>query len=103
MEKLNNSLENVMQSLMVKCMLNPENKDFYLGTLTTERVKQILLEFNDPDFTKMFWDAFDIAQAHYISHVYQLESVTGTICPECYCLDYMPGVKCPNCEHYEEI
>ncbi|MBP3581952.1 MAG: hypothetical protein J6J33_04300 [Clostridia bacterium] len=102
MEKLNNTLNDTMKNIMVRCMTNPDNKDFYLGTLTVQRIGEILRNFNDPDFTKLFWSAFEVAQAQYISHVYQLESVTGTICPECYCLDYIPGVKCPNCDHYEE-
>lgn len=101
MEHIKNSLSNCLKSLMVSCMLNPDNKDFFIGTLTTERVQQILTNFNDPEFTQLFWDAFDIAQAEHIRNINLTASVADNICPECYCLNYVMGAKCPNCG-YEE-
>ena len=67
MDRLNNSLDIVMKNIMIRCMLNPENKHFYIGTLTTERVKQILHSFKDMDFENIFWSAFEIAQASYLN------------------------------------
>lgn len=103
MEHIQNSLSNCLKSLMVQCMLNPNNKDFYIGTLTIERVQQILLNFNDPEFTQLFWDAFEVAQAELNCQILAVKhGQTLYVCPECRCLDYVPGAKCPNCD-YEEV
>lgn len=102
MDKLNNSIDNVFKNLMVRCMLNPDNKDFYIGTLTIERVEEILTNFNDPEFTELFWSAFEIAQAELNCQILAVKhGQTLYVCPECHCLDYVPGAKCPNCD-YEE-
>ena len=103
MDKLGNSLNNTMKSLMVRCMLNPDNKDFYIGTLTTDRVREILVNFNDDEFTQLFWSAFEVAQALFIQQTNELKVYFDKtiVCPECGCLTYVPGVACPNCEHTE--
>ena len=105
MDKLSNSIDNVFKNFMVRCMLNPDNKDFYIGYLTTERVKQLLTTFSDPEFTEMFWSAFEVAQATLIkqwhSAAYHNEKYMRTVCPECGCSTYNIGAKCPNCD-YEE-
>ena len=103
MEHIKNSLSNCLKSLMVSCMLNPDNKDFFIGTLTTERVQQILTNFNDPEFTQLFWDAFEIAQVQFIQNTNFIAQHFDkvSVCPECGYLQYTFGVKCPNCD-YEE-
>lgn len=101
MEKLNNSSNNVLQNLMVKCMLNPDNKDFYIGRLTTERVEQLLTTFNDEEFTEMFWNAFEIAQAHFIKTTQDIKKHFDNACPVCCCTTYKFGAKCPNCDYIE--
>ena len=100
MEHIKNSLSNCLKSLMVQCMLNPDNKDFYIGTLTMERVQQILTNFNDPEFTQLFWGAFEMAQAETIKRM-EMVAYSACVCPECGCSTYIYGAKCPNCG-YEE-
>jgi hypothetical protein len=101
MEHISKSTTNTLQNLMVKCMLNPNNKDFYIGYLTTERVEQLLTTFSDEEFTEMFWSAFEIAQAKFIKELSSIESSFENACPVCCCTTYSFGAKCPNCDFEE--
>lgn len=113
MEQITNSTNNVLKTMMVRCMLNPNNKDFYIGSLTIERVKHILNEFNDKEFTDMFWSAFEVAQATLIAQMNRVKHIVHDkpkkskiwqlqgACPNCGCPNYTQGVACPNCDHIE--
>lgn len=105
MEHISKSTTNTLKNIMVRCMLNPDNKDFYIGYLTIERVEEILTTFSDEEFTEMFWSAFEIAQAELIkqwhSVAYHNAKPLRSVCPECGCSTYNVGAKCPNCD-YEE-
>lgn len=63
------SLDKVMIDLLVKQMLNPDNKDFYIGNLTIEQVKELFVEMQQDciDITTVFWTAFGVAQATLIA------------------------------------
>ena len=108
MEKLTKSIDQTMVSMLTKCMLNPSNKDFYIGSLTLEKVQTIFNEINDSEFASVFWTAYSIAQAEYIKEqkfIEFLDTYAETQCPECGCYTYqgyVPGVKCPNCDYVED-
>ena len=63
MKHLNNYLNNTLVNLTVKCMLNPNNKYFYIGTLTLEKAAEII-KFNS-DCAETFWTAYHIASKEY--------------------------------------
>lgn len=112
LQHISKGLDEVMIDITVKCMLNPDNKDFYIGTLTLDKVKSLFVEMNDPsaDISTVFWSAFSRAQAIYLKNSKpeidaeledNLESQLDT-CPECGCRNYIPGVRCPNCDYEGE-
>lgn len=113
MEKIGNSLNNVMKNLMIRCMLNPNNKDLYIGTLTIAKVQSILNTINDDEFTDLFWSAFDIAQATLIKSINHIKYYVhdkpiqariwkaSNCCPECGYQNYQQGANCPNCDYIE--
>lgn len=63
------SLDKVMIDLLVEQMLNPNNKDFYIGNLTIEQVKELFVEMQQDciDITTVFWTALSVAQATLIA------------------------------------
>ena len=63
------SLDRMMIDLLVKQMLNPNNKDFYIGNLTVEQVKELFVEMQQDciDITTVFWTAFSVAQSTLIA------------------------------------
>lgn len=102
LQHISSGLDELMIDMTVKCMLNPENKDFYIGTLTLDKVKSMFVEMNDADLDilTVFWSAFSRAQALYLD---MPESNDSDICPECGCRFYLQGVACPNCDYVEEV
>lgn len=46
MEHISKSLNIVMKNIMVKCMLNPENKDFYIKNLTKEKLEEYIEQYS---------------------------------------------------------
>ena len=103
-------LDTVMIDITVKAMLNPDNPDFYIGSLTLDKVASLFAEMDNPstDTVTIFWKAFHIASAKYKEQKEELEHLikfVNTHCPECGCssiLGYKPGVRCPNCDYIEE-
>ena len=102
----------VFVDLTVKSMLNPDNKDFYIVTISTEKVER-LLRGMDNEAVEVFWNAFNIAQSTYLDTLTEygfptdaledrLNDIRNSVCPECGCRDYICGVTCPNCEYVEE-
>ena len=113
---ISKSLDKVMIDITVRAMLNPENPDFYIGSLTLDKVASLFAEMDNPstDTVTIFWKAFHIASAKYKE---QTDIVKDTLeilnsfpdrlttCPHCGCtetLGYKPGVRCPNCDYIEE-
>lgn len=123
------SLDKVMIDLLVKQMLNKENKDFYIGDLTIEQVKELFIEMQQDciDITTVFWTAFSVAQATLIAEqeyeeqlikeykeICILENMSceddfkyvklDPVCPNCgstITQGYRDGVPCPNCDYCE--
>lgn len=126
MNKFNNistSLDQIMVDITVRQMLNPDNKDFYIGTLTLDKVASMFAEMSSADITidSVFWTAYGIAQAKRLAELEEeaqiLNNITcerakhdnhshyEDICPECACTQlqgYIAGVACPNCEYIED-
>lgn len=119
-------LDEVLTDMLTRCMLNPDNKDFYIGNLTLDKVKQYFAEMPQGDVSVdvVFWSAFSRAQAQYLKEQAYLEqayyesatlddiacelskhgnkSYYGSVCPKCGCRDYITGVACPNCDYIED-
>lgn len=126
MNSINNiskSLNDVMVDITVRCMLNPENDDFYIGTFTLDKFQKLFsnMPTADMDIIDIFWKAFHIAENKYreqqiaracdeamalgdIACEYAKHgkySYYGEVCPNCGCtheLGYVEGVACPNCD-----
>lgn len=117
LEHISKSLDQVMVDITVRCMLNPDNKDFYIGDLTLEKVKGMFVEMNDPDLDilTVFWKAYHIAETEYLKQQKEQKDLIEEYikshqkhtdcCPECGCpasLGYISGIKCPNCDYEGE-
>ena len=125
LEHISEGLDKLMVDITVRCMLNPNNKDFYIGTLTLDKVKSMFAEMNDADLEilDIFWSAYSIAEAKYLEEQRLLKEYNEAIaeeiehyvpidfsavneilhvCPECGCRDYVQGVRCPNCDYVDE-
>lgn len=106
MFNISKSLDQVMVDITVSCMLNPENPDFYIGTLTLDKVQSLFAEMDNPstDIVSIFWKAFHIASAKYKEQHPTFEMPKDTVmCPECHnLLGYVRGLRCPNCDYIEE-
>lgn len=99
-------------NITVRCMLNPKNRDMYLGYLTLEKIESLITKTfdNDPEFVTAFWTAFSIAHAKYLEQELENECITISnnaytlqhTCPNCACQTFTSGVACPNCEYVEE-
>lgn len=90
-----NTIDKVMIDITVNCMLNPNNKDFYIGTLTEEKV-DVLTKSMDIETLHIFETARKIAEDIHCS---------DNVCPMCnltYKLGYRKGVHCPNCDYVED-
>lgn len=99
MEKLNT--KQIMINFMVKSMLNPSNKSFYIGSLTLETLNRVIN--GDSEMAEVVFNALAIAQARYMAELEERLTSTHTenICPECGCQHYYTGVVCPNCDYVE--
>ena len=105
MEKLN--FKSIMTSFMVKSMLNPSNKSFYIGSLTLETLNRVI--DGDSEMAEVIFTAFGIAQARYLAELEEnaclIESDRAYdiqhTCPECYAQGYVTGCACPNCDYVE--
>lgn len=103
MENLNNNLNNLTTTMLIKCLTNPNNKDFYIGTLTANKFKRIVKLFEQFDSLHIFWNAFHIAETlYYNTEVEEVLEEPTNACPECGCINYIDGVKCPNCDYIED-
>ena len=111
LQHISKGLDEVMIDITVKCMLNPDNRDFYIGTLTLDKVKALFIEMNipDTDISTVFWSAFSRAQALYLEMTKsddlpeEDDSIDDSdICPECGCRTFVSGVRCPNCDYEDE-
>jgi hypothetical protein len=111
---ISESLDKVMIDITVRAMLNPDNPDFYIGSLTLDKLKSLFVEMNDTSISAIdiFWKAFHIASAKYKEkeRVFKKEleeilTFNSSSCPNCGCsepLGYKPGLRCPNCDYIEE-
>lgn len=64
MYQISDGLDTMMTNLLVKQMLNPFNKDFYIRNLTIDKVKSMLAEMQSasPSIVDIFWKAFYTAK-----------------------------------------
>lgn len=126
---ISNNLDQIMVDITVRQMLNPDNKDFYIGTLTLDKVASMFVKMSSVDITiaNVFWTAFSRAQARHLAKLEEeaqaynesalLDDIAceyakhgnnsyyGDICPKCLCTQsqgYRVGCACPNCEYVEE-
>ena len=107
MNKLNTNSEFI--NITVRCMLNPKNRDMYLGYLTPKKIESLITKTfdNDPEFVTAFWTAFSIAHAKFIEQRVENECIVESdraytlqhVCPQCACTSYIAGVTCPNCDY----
>lgn len=77
--KKNTYHPDVMVNMTVKCMLNPENKDFYIKSLTLEKASAIINK--DSDAADTFWAAYHIA------HEELVKAEFAKFCEFCYHLE----------------
>lgn len=92
----------IMINFMVKSMLNPSNKSFYIGSLTLDKLNRIIN--GDSEMAEVVFTAFGIAQARYMAELEERLNSHEHIwvgCPECGCTTYIDGCACPNCEYVE--
>ena len=120
MEKLSNSLDKVLIDMTVTQMLNPNNKDFYIGNLTLDKVSSLIdgdtyradilfralsvIEFKFPLVLEQIEYERAVAQEMLLEDIAKKVSIYGynlEVCPECGCNTYIDGVRCPNCDHCE--
>lgn len=102
---ISNSLDQIMVDITVRQMLNPDNKDFYIGTLTLDKVASMFAEMNKAEIaiSEIFWQAYGIAQQEYKTTLaYEKVEEPSDACPKCGCNNYIAGVACPNCEYIED-
>ena len=119
LKKVSKGINTILVNMMVKCMLNPDNKDFYLGNLSLEKVEHFFKTMpQDDEVADVFWSAYSIAEPKYLEekrrveegYIFadsKLQSILSEtpiwhICPECGCRDYVSGVACPNCDYVDE-
>lgn len=64
MNNINSTVNNVLVDLMVKCMLNPDNKEFYIGNLSMNQVEYLCKTVckQNTQAIDIFWKAFHIAE-----------------------------------------
>lgn len=110
LEHISKGLDQVMIDITVRCMLNPDNRDFYIGTLTVDKCKSMFAEMpsDDVKLIDIFMQAFEIARRQYFADITEYlstktQSNSTNTCPECGCRDYIAGVACPNCDYVEEV
>ncbi len=126
LEHISVGLDEVLTNMLTRCMLNPNNKDFYIENLTLEKVKQYFIDMPQDDISvaTIFWTAYSRAEAQYLEEQKLLKEYDKAIqeevehyipidfsginelihtCPECGCKDYIEGVKCPNCDYIDEV
>lgn len=105
--KLNRNHE-AMVNTTISCMLNPDNKDFYLGNMTLDKLAS-LIDY-DSEVADCIFSALEIATPIYLGWreaVAQAERFSHEceahkhICPHCGAQGYESFVKCPNCDFYE--
>lgn len=97
-------IDDLFVDITVKQMLNPDNKSFYIGTLTLAQCRELLHDA-DEGLTHAFWKAFGIAQGIYLEQMHidkELDHFEDA-CPECGCTSYVEGCACPNCDYVEEV
>lgn len=58
------SLDRAMVDITINCMLNPNNKDFYIGTLTKEKREKFLRNL-DVESSIIFKTAYQLAYNIY--------------------------------------
>lgn len=93
-----NSNEQFVQ-ITKACMLNPANKDFYIGNLTLDKLSALI--DNDSNLAEVVFTAFGLAQAEYLPNPIEYTEIVET-CPECGCTahqGYISGIRCPNCDY----
>lgn len=112
LEHVSKNLNSILVNMMVRCMLNPDNKDFYLDNLSLEKVEHFFKTMpQDDEVADVFWSAYSIAEPQFIKQREQLaieNDYFGVVnefedtCPECGCRDYVSGVACPNCDYVDK-
>ena len=130
LQHISNGLDEILTNMLTRCMLNPKNKDFYIGNLTLDKVKQYFVEMpqDDVSVASVFWNAYSRAEGQYLKEQAELKALTDTyhndcisaheleklyylenkyntthMCPECgNNIGYVPGVRCPNCDYEGE-
>ena len=129
LQHISKGLDEVLTDMLVRCMLNPDNKDFYIGTMTLGQVAKYFAEMPtaDESVATVFWSAYSRAEAQYLEEQRltqeydkscELDDIAceyakhgnnsyyGAICPECGCteaLGYVDGVACPNCDSVKGV
>lgn len=112
---MKSTLNNVFVELTVRSMLNPNNKDFYIGNLTVDKVNRLLHNTHEK-LVDAFWTAFGIAHSKFVKEKIELEAEREQmlealhdkhikmVCPMCACSEaqgYTEDCACPNCEYIE--
>ena len=64
MNNINGTIDSVLVDLMVSCMLNPDNKEFYIGNLSMNQVEYLCKTVckQNTQAIDIFWKAFHIAE-----------------------------------------
>lgn len=111
LKHISTALEDAIIDILVRQMINPNNKQFYIKSLTLGKIKAHLDFINDKAYTPLFFKATELAKlvtSEQDSVEYSTEEsgfVQNEIkqirqtCPECGCKDYILGLVCPNCDY----
>lgn len=70
MQNISDGLDELMINILVTQMINPDNKDFYLPTLTVGKAQEMFVEMQSAGITAIdiFWAAFKKASKYFLQN-----------------------------------
>jgi len=71
--KFQSTINQVMVEFTINCMLNPNNKDFYIGTLTLHQIGELINGSSKK--ADIIWKAFAISSNIYYQNLKKEETL----------------------------
>ena len=127
LQHIKSTVNQAFVDMTVRNLLNPDNKDFYIGTLDYKGLRK-LLKNADAELVSVFWTAYHIAETKYneqfkeaqkllnnkcreliqtttidTQYTHRIEQFEHIVCPECNCTSFVEGCACPNCDYVAEV